>query len=145
MNTMTNTHLSQLLVMPQAEFERYHAAVSQIAEWRTNEEAPPPPAPAAVPRTEIAAPAKPPTAALPRRSPMRAPQADSLRGAVHEVLRTAGRPLRRAEIVSAVAAQRGESATDQFVNKVGDILINRHDPFIFKVKYGTYTHTDAQQ
>lgn len=74
------------------------------------------------------------------RNPMRAPKPSSLRGAVHDLLRTAGKPLRRAQIISEVASRRGERISENFKAKVGDLLTNRHDPRIRRIGHGIYTY-----
>lgn len=76
------------------------------------------------------------------RNPMRAPKPSSLRGAIHDLLRTAGKPLQRAQIISEVAARREDRITENYKAKVGDLLTNRHDPCIRRVGHGIYTYAN---
>ena len=133
------THLASLLTMPPADFEHYWAAVRQIAAWRqlpATESGP-----TVAPSEEAAPAAKPPVRhPLPQRNPMRAPQPGSLRGAIHELLRSRGKPLQRAQIISEVASRRGDELTENYKSKAGDLLANRHDPFIRRVGRGLYAY-----
>lgn len=137
------TYIVQLLKMPETDFDRYFTAVKQIAALRQmppGEFAPtldPSPAPA----TGVHSPSRPP---LRQRTPMRPPKPTSLRGAVHELLRAADRPLRRAEIISQIAFRRGERVTECMKTKIGDVLTNRHDPLIRRIGHGVYTYATAQ-
>jgi len=78
---------------------------------------------------------------VPQRAPMRPPKPGSVRAAVHEVLRKAGGPMRRADIVEVVAQMRGEAVNDLLRAKVGEVLCNRHDHLIHKTAPGTYAMT----
>ena len=133
------THLASLLTMPAADFDRYWTAVKQIASWRqlpAGDVGSPPispvePSPAAKPLERHP---------LPQRNPMRAPKPSSLRGAIHDLLRTSGKPLQRAQIISEVASRRNDRITENYKAKVGDLLTNRHDPCIRRIGHGIYTY-----
>ncbi|MFZ4776404.1 MAG: hypothetical protein ACOYM3_13615 [Terrimicrobiaceae bacterium] len=133
------THLASLLTMPTADFDRYWTAVKQIASWRQMPAADvgsPPANP-----VEASHAAQPPARhPLPQRNPMRAPKPSSLRGAIHDLLRTAGKPLQRAQIISEVATLRNDRISENYKAKVGDLLTNRHDPCIRRVGHGIYTY-----
>lgn len=141
-------HLAELLTLPAAEFGRYVESVNQLARLRRNVESagasppaspePAPPAKAAKAATRVA----PSAAALPKplaaRPPMRAPKPGTLRGEIHGILRAAGKPMRRAELIAAVAKGRGQPVDEILTAKVGEIVRNPHDPFLRRVAYGTY-------
>ncbi len=140
-------HLADLLTMPDADFEDYLTAVHQIGEWRKTDRvlsipAPRPHSTREVPQEPLQKPMVRPT--LPQRAPLRPPKPESLRACVHGVLRDKGRPTKRTDIIQAVAERRGHRTTDQFKSKVGDILTNRHDPFIRRIGHGTYTYVPEQ-
>ena len=71
---------------------------------------------------------------------MREPKPGSMRGDVHEILRSTGGPMRRAEVIALVAEKRGVSIDDTLKAKVGDHLTNRHDPFVRKLAQGVYQY-----
>jgi hypothetical protein len=75
---------------------------------------------------------------LPQRAPLKDPKPGSLRSMVHAVLRRAGEPMRRATVIEAVARERGVAVDATLRAKVGDVLGNRHDPFLTRVTTGTY-------
>jgi len=159
----TTTHLAQLLTMPAPEFDRYLEAVNQLVSIRriatpavtasTTPVVPPPPALQSVPPSS---PMPVPVAALPSvtsiapkrlatRPPMRAAKPGTLRGDIHEVLRSSGKPLRRIAIIKAVANRRGRPVDQIFRGKVGDVLGNPHDPFLQRVATGTYAYVNAEE
>ena len=144
-------HFVKLLLMPDAAFNQYYAAVSNIDQLRKGMGQPVPveavvikdeptlqtatqPVPSASPRMEE-------RPSLPQRPPMREPKPDSLRAVVHEVLRGSGKPLQRREIAARVAAARGVPVSPALVNAVGNALTNRHDPLIRKHGAGVYAIT----
>ena len=140
---MNNQHFSSLWLLPDQEFERYYNTVRQIADWRNQKNENPVEPPVAEPIVSPPAPA-PEVAVdktvggLLKRPPMRAPKPASLRGAIHAVLSAEAKPLRRAEVIDAVAAARGVPITEVFRTKVGELLRNCHDPFIHHVAHGIY-------
>jgi hypothetical protein len=69
---------------------------------------------------------------------MRAPKSGTLRGEIHEILRAGGKPLRRAEIIAAVAKRRGQPVDEMLAAKLGEIVRNPHDPFLRRVARGIY-------
>jgi hypothetical protein len=146
----TTTHLAELLIMSSGDFDRYVESINQLASLRRNLESIPPALPPAT-----AEPAPPPSITSPpasnpapvpglapnrlaTRRPMRAAKAGTLRGEIHEVLRSSGKPLRRAEIIASVARRRGCASDENLKGKVSDILTNPHDPFIRRVGHGIY-------
>jgi hypothetical protein len=133
------THLANLLTMSAADFDRYWTAVKQIASWRRNSASDPGTPPATA--VETCHPARPlERHSLRQRNPMRTPKPSSLRGRIHDLLRSSGKPLQRARIISEIATSRGEKVTENLKAKVGDILTNRHDPRIRRVGHGIYTY-----
>ena len=137
----TNQHLAQLLGMPQPDFDHYLESVNQIALLREraapsaaqaaeNRGAPRPPARAATPPDAVVR--------LANRPPMRAPKPGTLRAAIHDVLRSSGKPVRRAEIIASASRRLGREIDAKLRAKAGDVLANPHDPFICRVGYGTY-------
>lgn len=135
----TNQHLAQLLGMSQPDFENYRESVNQIAELRKRTEpstAQDAGKPGSLPTPKVGGTQKVPR--LASRPPMRAPKPGSLRGAVHAVLRSSAKPLRRAEIIAGAAERKGRKVDENFRAKVGDLLSNPHDPLIQRVAYGTY-------
>jgi len=85
-----------------------------------------------------------PKAKLPARGLLRAPKPGSLRHSVHEALRAAAGPVRRAEIISCIARERDLPVDATLKVKVGDILTSGHDPYIFRIAHGIYRYK-AQQ
>jgi len=73
-----------------------------------------------------------------QRPPMRIPKPGSLRAVVRDVLRQAGQPLPRAEIIARAAASRGRPVDEVFRTKVGDVLAHPHDPCFRKISRGVY-------
>jgi hypothetical protein len=146
----TTTHLAELLTMTQVDFGRYVESINQIALLRRNLEsaAPAPPPHVAEPPSLPSAASEPipkptlvPTVVpkrLAARPPMKAAKAGTLRGEIHEVLRSSGKPLRRAEIIAAVGSRRGCAVDDVFKGKVSDILANPHDLYIERTGHGVY-------
>lgn len=139
----TNQHLAQLLGMPQSDFDIYVESVNLIARLRKRTE----PSikhtegnPASPPPSKVVGVQKSPR--LASRRPMRAPKPGSLRGAVHDVLRSSAKPLRRADIIAGAAERNGCKVDENFRAKVGDLLTNPHDPLIKRVAYGTYAFAD---
>ncbi len=61
----------------------------------------------------------------------------SVRECVYEVLREKG-PLRRIEIVRAVAASLGLPADEQMEKRVEVILLDRHDTHLRRISRGVY-------
>jgi hypothetical protein len=152
----TTQHLAQLLTLPATEFERYLASVNNVAQLRRSL-APtaddPPPLVVSIPPSAQALPT--PVARRPRvesvahkrlatRRPMRAAKPGTLRGDVHDILRQAAQPQRRATIIAAVAKRRGRAVDDAITSKIGDILTNHHDPYLSKVAYGLYAFSPQQ-
>ena len=140
---MNNQHFSSLWLLPDQEFERYFNTVRQIADWRLHKHGNTVEPPVAEPVVSPLAsapdlPADKPVGGLLKRPPMRAAKPGSLRGAIHAVLSTAQKPLRRAEVIAAVAAARGVPITEVFRTQVGELLRNCHDPFIRHVSHGVY-------
>ena len=140
---MNNQHFAELWLLPDQEFQRYAETVRQIADWRNHKRGKPVEPPVGAPIVSPPAPApdvpaEKPVGGLLKRPPMRAPKPDSLRGAIHAVLSAAAKPLRRAEVIDAVAAARGVQITEVFRTKVGELLRNCHDPFIRHVSHGVY-------
>jgi hypothetical protein len=80
---------------------------------------------------------------LPARGPLRDPKLGSLRHSVHQALRNASAPVRRADLISTIAHERGLPINDSLKVKVGDILTSGHDPYILRVAHGIY-HYRAQ-
>lgn len=151
----TTQHLAELLTLPAPEFDRYLEAVNQVAQLRRHAEP-------ALSATSPALPAVPaalagvtPVAQLPpvvsmapqrlaTRPPMRAAKPGTLRGDIHDVLRSGGRPMRRIAIIKAVANRRGRPVDETFRGKVGDVLTNPHDPFLRRVEPGTYEFVEPE-
>jgi len=79
----------------------------------------------------------PPTAA---RDPLRPPKPGSLRATIHAILREAEKPLRRVEIIHAVARRQGSDISAKLKSKVGEVLTCSLDPRIKKVAYGIYRY-----
>jgi hypothetical protein len=81
-------HLSELWLLPWSELKIYHDVVADLVSLRARVESPTTPEPLAPP--------PPPVSSEPRglqeRSPMRSPMPGSVRGDVHEILRSAGNP-----------------------------------------------------
>jgi hypothetical protein len=136
---MTNqTHLTELMMMPSSEIQRYLAAVQDLVAFRLKhfqntpsqlvEES----LEKALPQVNPAQPS------LLQRKPMRPPAPGSLRATVHEVLESAGKPLRRAEVIEEVARIRSVPIDTLLKAKVSDALSNRHDGVIQKVAPGVY-------
>lgn len=145
----TTTHLAQLLTMPDPEFDRYLEAVNQLVSIRRiaapasssmPSTAVPPVPLATMPAVTSTAPKR-----LATRPPMRAAKPGSLRGDIHDVLRSSGKPLRRIAIIKAVADRRGRPVDEVFRGKVGDVLTNPHDPFLRRVATGTYAYVNAEE
>jgi len=70
---------------------------------------------------------------------MRAPKPGSLRSRILETLRQNGKPMQRADIISAVAQQRGQQVDEILKAKIGDALTNKHDPVFRRLAHGVYT------
>jgi len=135
----TPQHLAELWLLPASELQRYLAIAKKIADLREEIEGPPPAMdPPVQPNKSVEAHPNVVKPAFPQRSPMRPPKPDSLRGVVHAVLRRAGKPMRRADIIQEAAAERGVAVDEILKAKVGDLLTNRHDPFIQKQGHGVY-------
>lgn len=147
--------------MSTVEFDRYVESVNQLAILRKNVEAasppgdpptpPPEPTTAVSPKSAKAALKRTPAAAssaiskpLAARPPMRAAKPGTLRGEIHEILRSGGKPLRRAEIITAVAERRGQAVDEILTAKVGEIVRNPHDPFLRRVSHGVYAFHHGQ-
>lgn len=73
------------------------------------------------------------------RRPMRAPKPGSLRSRILETLRQNGKPMQRADIIGAVAQQRGQQVDEILKAKIGDALTNKHDPIFRRLAHGVYT------
>lgn len=154
----TTHHLASLFTMSPAEFSRYVEAVNMLAQVRKHVEADAPPtpqeslSPSELPlhpreqadlQTPLAGPRTSPiqnsaTKRLATRPPMRAAKPGTLRGDIHELLRSSGKPLRRATIITAIASRRGRGIDDSLRGKISEILTNPHDPFVRRVAFGTY-------
>jgi hypothetical protein len=140
----TTQHLSMLLALPQPDFDSYVQSIGHLIELRKSLQ---PTSPLEVSRAaqnvvavSSPSPAEPSMATngLVPRPPMRAAKSGSLRGEIHGVLKASAKPLRRSEIIAAVARRRNQTVDDIFRGKVSDILTNTHDPFIQRVAHGTY-------
>jgi len=146
MKTTTHQHLADLWLMPQAELDSYLEIAGQIRDLRGRLDSPAKP-PVAITAPASAAPPSqhsPHPLGLVRRSPLRSPKPGTLRALVHDVLRQAAGPVRRAEVIEAVAALRNTKVDDVLRTKVGDTLTNRHDPFIKKLAQGVYAYTQPE-
>jgi hypothetical protein len=145
----TTTHLAQLLTMPDPEFDRYLEAVNQLVSIRRiaapASSSMPSPAVPSVPLATMPAVTSIAPKRLATRPPMRAAKAGTLRGDIHDVLRSSGKPLRRIAIIKAVADRRGRPVDEVFRGKVGDVLTNPHDPFLRRVATGTYAYVNAEE
>jgi len=140
---MNNKHFAELWLLPDLDFQRYADTVRQIADWRNHKRSEPVETPVAEPIVSLPAPAPDvpadkPAGGLLKRPPMRAAKPGSLRGAIHAVLSAAAKPLRRAEVIDAVASTRGVPITEVLRTKVGELLRNCHDPYIHRVSHGIY-------
>lgn len=69
---------------------------------------------------------------------MRPPAPGSIRADVHDILRSAGKPMRRFEILSAVASRRGVPISDTMKASVGDALKGGRDPSVKRLATGIY-------
>lgn len=74
------------------------------------------------------------------RAPLRPPKEGSLRHDVHAILREAGGPLRRADIIAAAATKRGVAITESLRCKIGDILCSDLETRIHRVAHGVYRY-----
>ena len=130
----TPQHLANLMLLPWPELQTYQQVVADIVSLRTRVDTPP--------AREPVNPLPPVLGLEPRglqeRSPMREPKPGSMRGTIHDILRSAGKPMRRAEVIALVASKRGVPIDDALKAKVGDHLTNRHDPFVRKLAQGIY-------
>ncbi len=147
---MNNKHFAELWLLPDLDFQRYAETVRQIADWRNHKRGNPVEPPVAEPIDSPPAPtpevpAGKPAGGLLKRPPMRAAKPGSLRGAIHAVLSSAAKPLRRAEVIDAVAAARGVQITEVFRTKVGELLRNCHDPYIHHVSHGVYQFNNREK
>lgn len=143
-------HWDELALLPAEQLKAYAGAIIKLAEVRAAFDTVALPAPAV--QTDPA-PSEPKPATLPpasalgndvcRRERMRPPKSGSLRASVHEVLAQARGPMRRAAVAKQVALKRGERGDDRFVNAVGEILRNPHDPYVRKVSTGVYEFVPA--
>jgi len=90
---------------------------------------------------ETVSPPLPPsgTLSLHPRPPMRPPKEGSMRSFVHGALRRAGRPMKRPEVIEAVAKEHGLAINELLKAKIRDALANPHDPFVRKLDDGVYT------
>lgn len=79
------------------------------------------------------------TLSLHPRPPMRPPKEGSMRSFVHGALRSVGRPMKRAEVIEAVAKEHGLAINELLKAKIRDALANPHDPFVRKLDDGVYT------
>lgn len=151
----TTQHLAQLLSMPTADFECYAESVNQLASLRKKIETVgavvSQSAPILLPAQVQNGAAKPPHASIPKakrlatRQPMRMAKQGTLRGDIHGILRSMRKPMRRVDIIDAVAKRRECEISKIFRTKVGDILTNQHDPFLRRVAFGTYIYVDAKE
>lgn len=139
MNKQQN--LAELLLLPWDELKTYQELVSDIVSLRARLE------PAAEPPSvrPALAPQQGPGSliggrGLPERSPLRTPKPGSLRADIHAILESAGKPLRRSDVIRLVSTRRRVAIDDALKAKVGDQLTNRHDPFIRKIAQGIYQY-----
>jgi len=136
----TNTPEEQLVaywLMPESELTRHVEIVGKILELRAQIRSAVPftPLPAAL----HAARHTPTIKTLAARAPMRAPTPGSLRSIIQNVLEEGGGPMTRADIILGVAQKRGVEADEVLKSKVGEALLNKHDPFFIKEERGIYT------
>ena len=73
------------------------------------------------------------------RRPMRPPKPGSLRARIYDVLQRNGKPMQRADIIRAVAEQRGQEVDELMKAKIGEALTNKHDPIFQRLAHGVYT------
>ena len=50
--------------------------------------------------------------------------------------------MQRADIIRAVAQQRGQPVDEVLKAKIGDALTNKHDPIFRRLAHGVYTYAN---
>lgn len=68
------------------------------------------------------------------------PRPGSLRAIVHAALKELG-PTKTSDLIKHLEAKLGPEAGKSFRIRVNQVLVNRRDPFIKRVKRGVYQHT----
>lgn len=156
MNTTLEQQLASFWTMEEKDLARIHGMIGKIvnlrAECRSAAMPVNPPADPERPREgEIKSPNRPasisePTACqrvtLGARRPMRQPKPGSLRARIYSILQRNGKPMQRADIIRAVAQQRGQPVDEVLKAKIGDALTNKHDPIFRRLAHGVYTYAN---
>jgi hypothetical protein len=133
-----NSHFSELCLLPHEELLDYSRRVAALVELLSEKNSGAIQAPPVKPELPLDLGITP--AKLPQRQPMRIPKPGSMRDFVHAALRRTARPMKRAEVIDAVAAERGLMIDDLLKAKISDALSNRHDPYVRKVSQGVYAY-----
>ena len=154
MNTTFEQQLASFWTMEEKDLARMHTLIGKILDLHVDcrsEAAPVNPFadPDCKSLTKIEAPHRPacvfePMAnqgvTLGARRPMRQPKPGSLRARIYDVLQRNGKPMQRADIIRAVAHQRGQAVDEVLKAKIGDALTNKHDPIFRRLGHGVYTY-----
>ena len=155
MNTTLEQQLASFWTMEEKDLVRIHGMIGTIVDLRAECRSATMPvnrmADPERPRdVEIKSPNRPASISEPMasqrvtlgaRRPMRQPKPGSLRARIYDVLQRNGKPMQRADIIRAVAQQRGQAIDEVLKAKIGDALTNKHDPIFRRLAHGVYTYT----